>query len=110
MSIEVRDVGAKFPTRGEPKAWEEQEQLENELALPAHPLRIFVRLFFLHIHEAYQCDGDFCPCVCPMICCRTQLQACNLTNRPLNTWRATWSSTSALCPGNNNMLVNTCLW
>ncbi|KAM8722681.1 cilia- and flagella-associated protein 221 [Acanthopagrus schlegelii] len=40
VSIEFRDVGAKFST-GEPKAWEEHEQLENEQALSAHPLRIF---------------------------------------------------------------------
>lgn len=58
MSIEFRDVGAKFST-GEPKAWEEHEQFENEQALSAHPLRIFVRLFFLHIHDAYRCDSIF---------------------------------------------------
>ncbi|XP_073318608.1 cilia- and flagella-associated protein 221 [Pagrus major] len=44
VSNEVRDVGdfgTQSPMSGEPKAWEEQEQVENEQALPANPLRIF---------------------------------------------------------------------
>lgn len=68
---------------------------------PAHPLRIFVRLFSPHL-VGFPLMVGFSVCVC----CRTRLQACRLTNPPPSTWRATWTSTSAPCRGNSSHPVS----